>query len=60
MNLEILWTLGHVFKILIYYYRSAFVISTSRNRIPDKAIELILKNNDIISVYWNTQEVTVS
>jgi len=52
IDLKISWPLGHVFKILIYYYCSAFVTFTSRNR--------ILKNNSIISGYWNMQEVTVS
>jgi hypothetical protein len=60
MDLKILWPLGHVFKILIHYYCSAFVAFTSRNRISDKVFELILKNDNIISGYWNMQEVTVS
>ena len=60
IDLKISWPLGHVFKILIYYYCSAFVTFTSRNRISDKVFELILKNNSIISGYWNMQEVTVS
>jgi len=60
MDLKISWPLGHVFKILIYYYCKCLRNVHITNRISDRAFELIFKNNSTISGYWNMREAAVS